>query len=242
MPKMIDPELKARAVRLVSEHRGEYTNLTAAAQAVAKQVGVGKESVRRWVIQAEIDAGHRDGRVMMPTPPTATRTPVIADRDLAEQDRVVGEDLLAAHRQTQRVQSGEPVQIRRSHQGRGRSSRGSVSHEPCCCRKRREQPHPDSARLAHLTPPRSPSHSQLRRDSLTGCQVAGAAMWGYSEVPGPLARAVAEGVYLVSLERCVAALRARARARTSSGTAWSWRAWSLATIRVTACPAASRYW
>ena len=61
MPKMIDPELKAGAVCLVSEHRGEYPILTAASQAVAKQVGVGKESVRRWVIQAEIDAGHRDG-------------------------------------------------------------------------------------------------------------------------------------------------------------------------------------
>jgi hypothetical protein len=46
MPKKIDPELKARAVRLVSEHRGEYPTLTAASQAVAKQVGVGKESVR----------------------------------------------------------------------------------------------------------------------------------------------------------------------------------------------------
>jgi len=61
MPKMIDPELKARAVRLVSEHRGEYPTLTAASQAVAKQVGVGKESVRRWMIQAEIDAGQREG-------------------------------------------------------------------------------------------------------------------------------------------------------------------------------------
>jgi transposase len=60
MPKKIDVELKARAVRLVSKHRGEYPNLAAAA-AVAKQVGVGRESVRRWVIQAEIDAGHRDG-------------------------------------------------------------------------------------------------------------------------------------------------------------------------------------
>jgi hypothetical protein len=37
MPKMIDPELKARAVRLVSEHRGEYPTLTAASQAVAPQ-------------------------------------------------------------------------------------------------------------------------------------------------------------------------------------------------------------
>ena len=61
MPKKIDVELKARAVRLVVEHRGEYPNLTAAAAAVAKQVGVGKESVRRWVIQADIDSGQRDG-------------------------------------------------------------------------------------------------------------------------------------------------------------------------------------
>ena len=61
MPKVIDPELKARAVRLVLEHRGEYPNLTAASAAVAKQLGVGKESVRRWVLQADIDAGRREG-------------------------------------------------------------------------------------------------------------------------------------------------------------------------------------
>ena len=61
MPKMIDPELKARAVRLVTEHVSEYPSLTAAAAAVAKQLGVGKESVRRWVIQAQVDTGDRDG-------------------------------------------------------------------------------------------------------------------------------------------------------------------------------------
>ena len=33
MPKMIDPELKARAVRLVTEHVSEYPSLTAAAAA-----------------------------------------------------------------------------------------------------------------------------------------------------------------------------------------------------------------
>ena len=32
MPKVIDPELKARAVRLVLEHRAEYPTLTAAGQ------------------------------------------------------------------------------------------------------------------------------------------------------------------------------------------------------------------
>jgi transposase len=61
MPKRIDPELKARAVRLVMEHRAEYPTTTAAVLAVAKQVGVGKESLRRWVNQAEIDGGQRQG-------------------------------------------------------------------------------------------------------------------------------------------------------------------------------------
>lgn len=61
MPKRIDTELRARAVRLVMEHRGEYPTTTAAVLAVSKQVGVGKESLRRWVNQAEVDAGDRPG-------------------------------------------------------------------------------------------------------------------------------------------------------------------------------------
>jgi transposase len=61
MPKKIDDELKARAVRLVQDHRGEYSSLTAAAAVVARQLGVGKESVRRWVIRAEVDGGRRQG-------------------------------------------------------------------------------------------------------------------------------------------------------------------------------------
>jgi transposase len=61
MPKKIDEELKARAVRLVTDHLGEYPSLTAACAVVAKQLGVGKESVRRWVIQAQVDGGQRQG-------------------------------------------------------------------------------------------------------------------------------------------------------------------------------------
>lgn len=61
MPRKIDPEVQARAVRLVTDHLGEYPSLTAASDAVAKQVGLGRETVRRWVVlvQAQIDGGQR---------------------------------------------------------------------------------------------------------------------------------------------------------------------------------------
>jgi len=61
MPRKFDPALRERAVRLVREHRGEYPSATAALAAVARQTGVGQESLRRWVLQADIDAGDRDG-------------------------------------------------------------------------------------------------------------------------------------------------------------------------------------
>jgi transposase len=61
MPKKIDPEVRARAVRLVTEHLEDYPSLTAASAAVARQLGLGSESVRRWVLQADVDAGGRPG-------------------------------------------------------------------------------------------------------------------------------------------------------------------------------------
>ena len=61
MPKKIDPQLRARCVRLVREHQQEYPTLTAAVTAVARQEGVSKESVRRWLAQADVDDGTRPG-------------------------------------------------------------------------------------------------------------------------------------------------------------------------------------
>jgi transposase-like protein len=61
MPKKIDPAVKERAVRRVLEHRAEFPNLTAASAAVAKQERLGTETVRRWVLQADVDAGARPG-------------------------------------------------------------------------------------------------------------------------------------------------------------------------------------
>ncbi|MGL5246575.1 MAG: hypothetical protein ACRC8U_00095 [Brooklawnia sp.] len=43
MPRKIDPELKARAVRLVVEHQQEYPSMNAAAVAVAKNGLIGSQ-------------------------------------------------------------------------------------------------------------------------------------------------------------------------------------------------------
>lgn len=61
MPRKIDPKVKERCVRQVLEHLSEYPSLTAAAEVVARREGVGKESVRRWVLQAQVDGGQRQG-------------------------------------------------------------------------------------------------------------------------------------------------------------------------------------
>lgn len=61
MPRRIDAKVKERCVRQVLDHLAEYPSVTAAAEAVARREGVGKESVRRWVVQAQIDGGQRQG-------------------------------------------------------------------------------------------------------------------------------------------------------------------------------------
>jgi transposase len=60
MPKKIDNRVKERCVRQVLDRLKEYPSMTAAAEAIARREG-GKESVRRWVIQVQIDAGQREG-------------------------------------------------------------------------------------------------------------------------------------------------------------------------------------
>jgi transposase len=56
------PELRERAVRMVFEVTSHYDSQWAAINAVAQKLGVGTaETVRKWVRQAEIDAGQRAG-------------------------------------------------------------------------------------------------------------------------------------------------------------------------------------
>ena len=54
MPKKINAELRVRALRIVQEHQQDYPSQTAVVEAVARQLGLGRETVRRWLVQAEI--------------------------------------------------------------------------------------------------------------------------------------------------------------------------------------------
>ena len=55
------PELRERAVRMVFEHAHEYPSQWATIRSVAEKLGCRLESLRRWVRQAERDAGKRPG-------------------------------------------------------------------------------------------------------------------------------------------------------------------------------------
>ena len=45
----------------MAAHRKDYATFTEALEAVARQVGMSRETVRRWVTQDEVDAGVREG-------------------------------------------------------------------------------------------------------------------------------------------------------------------------------------
>jgi len=55
------PEEKAQAVRLVRQLRKELGTEHGTIQRVASQLGIGVESVRSWVKQADIDEGVKSG-------------------------------------------------------------------------------------------------------------------------------------------------------------------------------------
>src|SRR6478609_4601358 len=56
-----DPETRAKAVRLVLEHRDDYPSEWAAITAVSKRLGMNAETLRNWIRQQQVDDGKRDG-------------------------------------------------------------------------------------------------------------------------------------------------------------------------------------
>ncbi len=55
------PEVRARAVRMVLDHQGEYASQWAAMSSIAAKIGCTAETLRKWVRQAERDQGLRPG-------------------------------------------------------------------------------------------------------------------------------------------------------------------------------------
>ena len=55
------PEVQARAVRLVLDHQKDHASQWAAMESVASKIGCKAETLRKWVRQAERDAGKRPG-------------------------------------------------------------------------------------------------------------------------------------------------------------------------------------
>jgi transposase len=60
-PTRYSPEVRERAVRMVQEHGPEHASQWAAIESIANKIGCTGETLRKWVRQAERDAGRRAG-------------------------------------------------------------------------------------------------------------------------------------------------------------------------------------
>jgi transposase len=85
MPAKYDEATKAKAVRLVIDHRDDYDSEWAAMKAVASRLGMTTETLRKWVRQAEIDRGDTDGVTT-----EAARTIREQKRKIAELEQTIG--------------------------------------------------------------------------------------------------------------------------------------------------------
>ena len=56
-----DRETRAKAVRLVHDHVGDYATEWAAIKAVSGRLGMSAETLRKWLRQSEVEAGEVAG-------------------------------------------------------------------------------------------------------------------------------------------------------------------------------------
>jgi transposase len=60
-PSKYSKEVRERAVRMVLEHQERYDSQWATIVSIAEKIGCSAEVLRKWVRQAERDAGQRPG-------------------------------------------------------------------------------------------------------------------------------------------------------------------------------------
>ena len=61
MPKKNPQEVRDRSVRMVLDRLGNYPSVSAACRDLAPKLTVGAETLRKWVMQAQADAGVTTG-------------------------------------------------------------------------------------------------------------------------------------------------------------------------------------
>ena len=55
------PEVRERAVRMVQEHRSEYSSLWVTVESIAPKIGCSPSTLLEWVKRAEVNSGKRAG-------------------------------------------------------------------------------------------------------------------------------------------------------------------------------------
>ena len=57
----ISPEVRARAVRMETEHEAEHPSRWAAVSSIAAKIGCSAHTLNEWVKRADVDSGKRAG-------------------------------------------------------------------------------------------------------------------------------------------------------------------------------------
>ncbi len=60
-PRKYPEELRERAIRLAIDARRDPASRPSACKRIGEQLGINPDTLRGWVLQAEIDDGHRPG-------------------------------------------------------------------------------------------------------------------------------------------------------------------------------------
>ena len=61
MPKKHPAEVRERATRLTLDRLKDYPSVSAACRDLAPKLNIGAETLQKWVVQAQTDAGNRTG-------------------------------------------------------------------------------------------------------------------------------------------------------------------------------------
>ena len=80
-------ELRARAVRMILEHEHDYANQSAAIMAIAPKIGWGRDPLRRWVKQSDINSGRKE--VQISDEPTQIKAMEREIRDLRQANEIL---------------------------------------------------------------------------------------------------------------------------------------------------------